>query len=365
MLWSDIVDLEDEPQLQHNQPPSPIITQNYWEKNKERNAGVTKYLNSNIFLQDTNSSLRMYNYSHCDNNSDDNIKNSRSVIRKISDSPDCSLEDKLVCKTFNYTPTYTIFDTEQLSKLFSVNSKFYSYERGNLVSLFYYSANDKVEGKWYLSTRKNIDSDTTKFTQLIKLKSSYENFNDYTATLNKDKIYTYIMTTEIGRDNLYFVGSFNKLGMLIEGNDSGIGYPKEYTFNTYHSLINFVKKFKKEGIIVYQPNGKQYIVNFPLDVKKFKKYLTTNISTEIQKNTQYDMLIEYAISDLTKLYIIKYIKHQTIKYNEYLFELLKQFHKWHKADKSHNRISEDYIRKIFYNLSGDERIQLFKQLNYI
>jgi predicted transcriptional regulator len=100
-----------------------------------------------------------------------------------------------------------------------------------------------------------------------------------------------------------------------------------------------------------------------LDVKKFKKYL--NLSSEIQGNKEYDMLIEYAISDLTKLYIIKYIKHQTIKYNEYLFELLKQFHKWHKADKSHNRISEDYIRKIFYNLSGDERIQLFKQLNYI
>ena len=250
---------------------------------QQKNSNKDDYITSDISLTDSIGLLKLYHYTHCDNNSSNNIKECRGIVRD---------GDTIVCKTFGFTPEIPTNDetlNDILKPYYLENSKefnttqikIYESEEGATIRLYHY------KDRWYLSTHRKLDAYQSRWGNLnsksfgdmfidgleylIKNNSININFEKredildrYCELLDKNKVYTFLVRNDKNNrivclpptvPTIYFTGVFDKNGiLLLHENDSQISTPKELFFSKYSEIEEYVNNLNiddKQGVILH------------------------------------------------------------------------------------------------------------------
>ena len=213
-----------------NQDDFDSITESEIQNIKE-SGNHSNSLNKNMFDQlvedgkikqyDTlksNSDIKLYSYTHCDNNSSQFLKNCRGLVFD---------KDKLVLKTLPYSDELVCSETDELKHYFQEYNmsdiKFFHSKEGTLLRLHY------LDNQWRLSTFKKLDSfqsfwnSSMSFGDLFKtgLVEEIHNNND----LNKK------ITEQYDDGKNYDTP-------IIQTNDSGYTYDKDGVYNVFLDTLD-------------------------------------------------------------------------------------------------------------------------------
>lgn len=308
---------------------------------------------------DIQDNLTLYCYTTCSDESDEKLKEIRGLIFQ---------DDKLVVKTFNYTPEIVIDETEKVNQYLGDDySKtiIFNSEEGSILRLYY------VNDRWYLSTNKKIDAHNSRWgkadsfgnlfrTALLEKAENDENFSkrigyknnqkefgieinpelkdfdenlnkniiftNFCDTLDKNKIYTFLLTSnnknrivcQNEKTKLYHVGTFDSNFDLSITEDIGIPYPTRLNILNLKELqehINTIDIYKSQGVVVYLPGNKQvkiynreYFDNMKLRGNNpciVHRYLYIRSNPD-QKEKYFNLYPEYITKfELTEKYIDK------------------------------------------------------------
>lgn len=375
---------------------------------------VSKYITSDIRLSDSDGDIRLFHYIHCDDDSSEDVKASRGIIRD---------GDKILCKTFGYTPQISCNDVDLVKKYIHSFSccKVYDSEEGATLRLWFDNGGDK----WRLSTHRKINAFHSRWGssnaqsfgdmffnalywecnsgqlkgKILKNNNGKNNretvFKKYCETLDKNKTYTFlvrntkenrIVCDEADHPSIYFVGSFDRTThFLLEGNDSGIPMPKSYSFDTVEDLVTFVSNIdsrKKQGLIVYLPNQKQVKImnqtyldffnargNEPsikfryLHVRKdpdMVSMLYTLYPDYIPMFETYENILTDISRSIHRSYINRYINRQFVSLPQPEFFILQACHGWHIQDRVNNKVSLEKVTSIIDSQSPTSLNKLIK-----
>jgi len=217
--------------------------------------------------EDKELGLESYCYTHCDNDSSENLKNCRGLIFH---------NDKLVIKTFPYVDEYVV-DGKNNEKLDSYLqnkndiSCFDAYE-GTLLKVFYHK-------KWFLSTYRKLNAFRSRWAsrqtfgeQFVRaLTVQYnenESFRDFflkgdeskdlldrfyeSLDINKQYTFLILTTTEnrIGcrydKPMIYHVGTFSETKRV--DSDLKLPKPKKRTFKNREDLYEYVRNLNPDEL---------------------------------------------------------------------------------------------------------------------
>lgn len=359
------------------------------------NEFVSKYINENIRLSDSDGDIRLFHYVDCDDNSSNEVKSYRGIIRD---------GDNIVCKTFGYTPEISCENIDLIKS--SIQNfdqcRVYDSEEGATVRLWF----ETKSGEWVLSTHRKINAYTSRwgnpksksFGEMFldalywectqgKMISLYKNdrdtlFSEYTNSLDKNKTYAFlirnsnenrIVCSSEDHPIAYFIGSFDRTNnhLLTEGNDSGFPYPQSHKFDTIESMVSYVDNIdftQKQGLIVYLNNqtqvkimNKTYLDLFAARGNepsiKYRYLQVRNDQTLV--GMLYTLYPEYIpmfemyedkLADVAKkihrAYITRFINHQYVQLPQPEYFVLQLCHGWHIQDRVHNKISLEKITNI-------------------
>ncbi len=181
-----------------------------------------------ILETDKLDNLVCYHFYECDNNSSEEHKQLRGVIKEKE-------TNKIICKTFGFTPEIVENDDENIQRFIvpMVEAKatcFYSYE-GSLLRMFHY------DGKWYLSTHRKINAFKSKwgfgksygdlFAEYLKRFEYFKQFTNeeviqkFGTCFEKDQVFVFLITSykenrivsnkHLESPNVYIVGQFKQV----------------------------------------------------------------------------------------------------------------------------------------------------------
>jgi hypothetical protein len=181
-----------------------------------------------ILETDKLDNLVCYHFYECDNNSSEEHKQLRGVIKEKE-------TNKIICKTFGFTPEIVENDDENIQRFIvpMVEAKatcFYSYE-GSLLRMFHY------DGKWYLSTHRKINAFKSKwgfgksygdlFAEYLKRFEYFKQFTNeeviqkFGTCFEKDQVFVFLITSykenrivsnkQLESPNVYIVGQFKQV----------------------------------------------------------------------------------------------------------------------------------------------------------
>jgi len=367
-------------------------------------------LSSKIKLCDTDleNALELFCYSHCDNDENPIIKNSRGVIFDGN--------NEKIFQGFPYTDEYVIdekitegtldfiFSTPESSKF-----RFFPSTEGTLLRIFFYK-------KWYISTHRKLDAFRSKWSSrdsfgqifvnsLFSLYNKDEHFkkrlgdnlseeNILTAFLNTlDTNNQYIILLGCTSDNrivcayhddnaLFHVGTYSNNQQEFNLDDNiGLRKSVELFFTNYASLINYVKNSsfeEKQGIIVfhgnnytqqlklvnkeynqlYQARGNEPSIKFRyLQVRKDKDavdalyYLYPKFADTFD---DYEYTLSQIARKINNAYISRFIKRKHIVVPKEEYTVMRSCHEWHLQDRERNRISLQKVSEILNNQSASQ-----------
>ena len=360
-----------------------------------QNSVSAKYISDDIRLTDSDGEVCLYHYVDCDDNSSDDIKNMRGVIRE---------GDTIVCKTFGYTPEISCFEVDEIKKrIHSFNqSTVYAAEEGATVRIWY----DKKNGKWRdPSTHRKINAyqsrwgnpKTKTFGEMFidalywesyegELKGKFD-FNDelysqFCDTLDKSKTYAFLVRNSDSNrivceapnhPQAYFIGSFdNTTHLLVEGNDSGFPYPEVLNFETVDDMIEYVRINtdcrKTQGVIVYLPDqtqlkimndtyldffavrGNEPSVKFRYLQVRHDNDMVTKLcalySDYIPAFELYDAILDRITIKIYNAYVERFIKHNYVSLPQQEYFILQICHGWHLQNKIKNKVNPKKVMEI-------------------
>ena len=181
-----------------------------------------------ILETDKLDNLVCYHFYECDNNSSEEHKQLRGVIKEKE-------TNKIICKTFGFTPEIVENDDENIQRFIvpMVEAKatcFYSYE-GSLLRMFNH------EDKWYLSTHRKINAFKSKwgfgksygdlFAEYLKRFEYFKQFTNeeviqkFGTCFEKDQVFVFLITSykenrivsnkQLESPNVYIVGQFKQV----------------------------------------------------------------------------------------------------------------------------------------------------------
>lgn len=181
-----------------------------------------------ILETDKLDNLVCYHFYECNNNSSEEHKQLRGVIKEKE-------TNKIICKTFGFTPEIVENDDENIQRFIvpMVEAKatcFYSYE-GSLLRMFHY------DGKWYLSTHRKINAFKSKwgfgksygdlFAEYLKRFEYFKQFTNeeviqkFGTCFEKDQVFVFLITSykenrivsnkHLESPNVYIVGQFKQV----------------------------------------------------------------------------------------------------------------------------------------------------------
>lgn len=191
------------------------------------------------------SDVNVYTYNHCDENSETQLKYSRSVIYN-------SLKNKVVSVAFPYTLELTDVDNFK----FNNNWVFTNSYEGSIVQVYY-------DDEWKVSTMKKVDAYKSRwggkdtFGELFDkaLSTKFQNVEEFYNLLDKELTYTFLIpSNHTSRfvclpqsEELIYTGSFDKNGHYCYTNV----LPNIETVK-YNTLENVYSSVKQTNIDNYQ-----------------------------------------------------------------------------------------------------------------
>lgn len=343
--------------------------------------------------KDETNNLELYCYTYCDNNSPEELKNCRGVVFN---------DNKIILQAFPYTEE--LVPDRDLNKIKDVyrmnNIRIYDSYEGALIRMFNY--NDK----WYISTHRKLNAFESKWasnesfgtcfkralyeeikknkelSDRISTESSERFLEKFENTLDKDRQYMFIVRNNVNNrivcippDNpqLFHVGTFidNKLDL---DDNIYVKKPNQIKFQKCEDMLEYIHNIdymKKQGVIVFTENNKQYkIVNVSYD-ELFNargnqpsipfRYVQVRMDSKmvdklyylypdsIKKFEEYESIIYEIGKNIYKSYVDRYIKKQYVSLAKEEFLVMKACHSWHLENRRTNRISLNLVLKNINN----------------
>lgn len=340
--------------------------------------------------EDPEGKLKNYCYDHCDENSSNEIKNSRGLVYK---------NDKPFLKSFGYTPQYTINTIDDITSQFIKNNikhlKFFDSYEGTLLRLFYNDINDK----WYLSTHRKLNAEKSKWGSNETFGNKFnsiipENFYD---NLNKDYNYIFILTPNENNRivcktvNLIFhIGTYDKNFALSTEYDIGIPKPYQYTFESWEQFTEQIEQHtditKTQGIIIHCPGTQTNVkmmntkyheyFNVRNNVPSIMfRYLQIRTDEEMVKKmiflypSHHEKFMKYEtfLADLSgKLftnYMNRFVKRIYTTVSPEENSILKKCHEWHLLNKATNKMTLQRVTKTVNEMPATLLNKIIKQYN--
>lgn len=364
-----------------------------------------------VFDHDEENNLDLISYISCDLTDSDSIKKSRGLVYN---------GDKLVLKSFPYTPEYNCLDIEGVKKAFETDFdkySFYDAYEGALIRVFNFAS------KWYVSTHKKFDAFTSKWASKKSFGDSFQDALEYLDKTNDkflpqtesrvlDRFYSIldpakqymflVMNTDDNRivcntppnPTFYLVGTFVDNVLVETETELGKGLgcilrPKKHQFSKIDDLLEYVKATDHtmiQGVVVFAPNNKQFKIlndtysnlfkvrgnepsikyryiqvrNDPSMVESLKSlYPTASESFEKYENTLKNVAV-----DIHKAYIKRYIKKEFTTVSQEQFKVMKDCHNWHSMDRIHNKVFLEKILEMLNNQTPTAINHMIKQYEY-
>ena len=224
-------------------------------------------IDSKIIITDRVDDLICYHFDSATIESDISIKQYRGIIKNS--------EDKIICKTFSFTPEFASNDSENINKyvipfIQNPNVVYTPAFEGCLIRLFNYS------DKWYISTHKKIDAFTSKwgsdrtfgelfldahrFSEEYKECQTYTNdemFKFFDRIYDKDTIYVFILKNCLENRIVCCASEQPQVEPILKiKGDNKIfqqgyeeNYTKEFTAETLNELMSKVDITKTQGYV--------------------------------------------------------------------------------------------------------------------
>lgn len=224
-------------------------------------------IDSKIIITDRVDDLICYHFDSATIESDLSIKQYRGIIKNS--------EDKIICKTFSFTPEFASNDSENINKyvipfIQNPNVVYTPAFEGCLIRLFNYS------DKWYISTHKKIDAFTSKwgsdrtfgelFLDAHRCSEEYKECQTYTNNemfkffdriYDKDTIYVFILKNCLENRIVCCASEQPQVELILKiKGDNKIfqqgyeeNYTKEFTAETLNELMSKVDITKTQGYV--------------------------------------------------------------------------------------------------------------------
>jgi hypothetical protein len=249
-----------------------------------------------IITTDTLNNLKVLHYDQCDINTSSDIKQIRGLIYSATnDATDGDIKEKILCKSFPFTPEINVNDTELLKTHIVPNldgALFFESHEGTIIRLWYH--ND--EHKWYISTHRKIDAFTSKWgtntsygelfnsvirnnislswadqeDEMVEDENTRKLFDRFCETCNKNYVYTFLIrNTDTNRivirdykePHMFCIGMFdrtNNFDFIKPNKTLKFSSPSEYTFTNLEQCISDIQnmdQYKLQGLIMIQTDG--------------------------------------------------------------------------------------------------------------
>lgn len=343
--------------------------------------------NENIKLcdHDDETNLDLFCYIECKNDSPDFVKDCRGVVFD---------GDELVLRSFSYNDEFAVGHpaVKELVEPHLKESLFFEAREGTLLRVFHY------KDKWFISTHRKLDAFHSKWASResfgeifargieneFKSNPAYSSLElgenetvleKFLSTLDKGKQYMFhLSTTKDTRivcdapeePTVYYVGTFDAGVFGME--DFPIPTPTKIAIESFEHLEKYVSEsncFTNQGVVVYLPNLKQIKVLNPKYEHLFKvrgnepsvmfRYLQVRMDTEMgqdlsylypefrEKFQEYENYLYRSSKIIHDAYIARYVKkiHTVVPKAE--FQIIKECHKWHCADRTNNKVTRDVV----------------------
>jgi hypothetical protein len=366
-----------------------------------------------IRCTDTDDVLSIWSYSECENDSPEEIKKQRGMIK--------DKEEQTIVTSFGYTNEYTEADLDTLQEKLGnqMNDWVFHYAvEGTLLRMFYF--NDQ----WYLCTHKKLNAFRSRwsckqtFGELFV--ESLEEIYDRKLVLEwlqeqlpKDKVYFFLVRANTQNRIVCHAHHLKRSENIVFLGHYGLGHHEEGSFQFYQkgecpdslavlrimespplvpTLISNVEDMCKvvqgldpflyQGVIGFHKGGFDTFKFLNTDyVRYFNvrgnnpnlrfRYLEVRNQPEQLKllyvlYPKYTILFneyESTLFEIAKViyqfYVNRYIKNQyiTLPREEYL--LLKKCHQWYLQDRKNNRI---FTQKVLEILGNEPPLHLYKMI---
>jgi len=359
-------------------------------------------------VTDEHESLKVFHYKDCDNQSSDEIKEMRGIIKE---------NNMVVCKSFPFTPEYT---TEQISEMpvFPNESiKWYESHEGTLLRLWEHN------GVWHLSTHRKINSFLSKwggkssygelFLQFLQRtknmwnKSSWADdeeeeqssttdlFASFCKLCDKNYIYVFlcrntdsnrIVVKGYSEPECFCLGTFHRPSNFtykLPPKTFPIKMPAQITTTTLSEYVmSSIDPLKLQGLIGITSSGKMVKLVHPkyylfeqlranasslefryleLLHQPVQRQMFTELYSEHQSLfTEVDQIIDSICTNIFKKYLQRYIHKQVAVLPNYQFTISKGLHQRY-ISKEINKVTPDIIQDTVFHLPTKELYACVKQ----
>lgn len=222
--------------------------------------------NEKVEITDSNEDLTVYCYVNCDENSPENIKNTRGVI--------LDKQGNLVMRSFPYTKEYNHLENVHVN---IHDYSFYNSQEGSLIRMFFHN------NSWYVSTHKKLNAfssfwssktsfgsyfetalekekSTNPFFQHIDNSSNVSFLDGFKSTLNPSNQYVFLITNS--EENRIVCKADDKvfhICTLIDGqcnfeDDIHIPKPEKLSFSSIEDVMKYVETINIDvfqGVIAF------------------------------------------------------------------------------------------------------------------
>lgn len=359
----------------------------------------------NIRCTDSDEKLSVYNYVHCDNQSDKETKSARGIVY--------DKDKNVIVKTFGYTDEYISSSRREAEERMGCNLSDWNVchsMEGTLLRVFHY------DNEWYLSTHKKLNAFRSRwscrdtFGEIFR-KNLYEIYeehddllNEFFSRLDKEKVYVFLLRnnnenrivcqTHFIKNNerIVYVGFFEKNGNfhLNQGNPEEewlqkMVFPKILDIETVDAVfetLQSINPYEYQGLIFFSKSSNdQFKVLHPRYAELFKlrdnnpnlrfRYLELRNDPDKKKQLyslyprsadvfdEYENILYKIARMIYHYYVSRYIKNKyvTLPREEYL--IMKKCHDWYLCDRQNNRI---FTSKIMEFLNEEPPLNLYKMI---
>lgn len=371
---------------------------------------------------DSNEKLFLYNYTHCDNESESLIKECRGII-KTSDG-------KIIVQTFNYTDEYLDTDAAGIhGRIQNIDEWHIRYSmEGTLIRVFYY------DNEWYISTHKKLNAFKSRWScrdtfgdifrmglqEVFGSECESDVLQEFLARLDKSKIYVFLLRSNhenrivcqahyVGkREQIVYVGFFTTPDFAFVLNNGvtessivddvgdgsndaeswlrALAAPKATvpvtTVDDLIALAGTVNPFEYQGLIMFHKQSRDHfkIVHHKYhDLSKLRdnnpnlRFRYLELRQDAEKIQQlyalyprfadmfddYEDILHKIARMILHFYVSRYIKNKYVTLPREEYLVMKKCHEWYLSDRVNNRI---FTAKIMEFLNMEPPLNLYKMI---
>lgn len=354
-----------------------------------------------IQIVDVNDDLELHHAVICDDFSPDEIKAVRGHIK--------TLDGKLVCKSFAYTPEILTTNAELVDRfikpLVDAQAPAFTSFEGSLLRVWCF------ENKWWISTHRRIDAFRSRWGSDISygelfvqaLGRSGLNFENWTASLNKENIYTFLLRN--GRKNrivcdrhenpdIFLVGTFERSAegefKYVEAsaaNTTGLPSTPQVEYATMEDIIAKVNSSdpkNDQGVVFIDREGNSAKLvnpsydklarlrnNEPSIVAAYAKLRTTEQREEflelysdlVEEFTRFETILEDICHNIQRKYVNRFIYRRVAILPPDQYAIMNNIHQMYLQAKRQNqkfKVDIELVKRVVFDQPSGNLVAMWR-----